>query len=226
MGLWHPLTWQKQAIRNGFLHGNHIFHQFVRVSPSKVSCYSFDYMMYILYSLYNHMHVCALIGPSDPEQPTSLSTTGTSFNGTTINWTIPRIAYTPETYTVHFGTSAGSLTPFNQQLQSGDNFTATNLQFSVQLTGLTPATDYSYRVVATNTIGRTAMSVIGMFRTLDVRKCDVSISRHTNFPLMHCSIALCNYLHSCHWSSSELYGCHSGWSADSADILMGPTTAS
>ena len=127
-------------------------------------------------------------GPSDPVQPTLLSTTGTSFNGTTIQWTVARIAYTPETYAVHFGTSPGSLTSFNQQLQSSDNFTATNLQFSVQLTGLTPATDYSYRVVATNTIGRTTMSVIGMFRTLDVRECDACIAGCINFPLMHCSL--------------------------------------
>ena len=120
-------------------------------------------------------------GPSDPEQPTSLRATGTSFNGTIIQWTVVRIAYTPETYTVHFGTSPGSLTSFSQQRQSADNFTATNLPFSVPLTGLTPATDYSYQVVATNTIGRTAMSAIGMFRTLDIRKCDVCVSRHTDF---------------------------------------------
>ena len=41
-----------------------------------------------------------------------------------------------------------------------------------------------------------------------------------------CNDFFCNYLHSCHWSCSELYGSHSGWSANSADILMGPTTAS
>ena len=171
------------------------------------------------------MIVCALIGPSDPEQPTLLSPTGTSFNGTTIQWTVARIAYTPETYTVHFGTSPGSLTPFNQQRQSGDNFTATNLQFSVQLTGLTPATDYSYQVVATNTINRNATSVIGMFRTLDVRKCDVCVATSVSLPLMHCSLnSLTPY--SSHWSCSEHFGCHSGWSANSADILMGPTATS
>ena len=147
---------------------------------------SFDYMMYILYSLFHHLHVCALIGPSDPVQPTSLRATGTSFNGTTIHWTVTRIAYTPETYTVHFGTSPGSLTNVSQQRPSGDDFTATNLSFSVQLTGLTPGTDYSYRVVATNTVGRTAMSVIGMFRTLDVRKCDPCVAISINLPL-NCS---------------------------------------
>ena len=131
--------------------------------------------------------MCVLTGPSDPEQPTSRRATGTSFNGTTINWTVSRIAYTPETYTVHFGTSPGSLTNFSQQQQSGDNFTATNLQFFVQLMGLTPATDYSYQVVAINTVGRTAMSVIEMFRTLDVRKYGISVGTSTNLPLMCCS---------------------------------------
>ena len=129
-------------------------------------------MMYFIHSLSHHLYVYMPTGPSDPEQPTSLTETDTSFNGTTIQWTVPRIAYTPETYTVHFGTSPGSLTPFSQRRQSGDNFTATNLQFSIQLTGLTPATNYSYLVVATNTISRTNMSMIGMFRTLDIRKCD------------------------------------------------------
>ena len=137
-----------------------------------------------------------LTGPSsDPEQPTSLRATSISFNGTTIHWTISRIAYTPETYTVHFGTSPGSLTRFSQQRESGDNFTATNLQFSVQLTGLTPATNYSYRVVATNTIGRTAMSVIGMFRTLDIRKCNVYVTRYTDLPSSDAlfTLLLCNH---------------------------------
>ena len=63
------------------------------------------------------------------------------------------IAYTPETYTVHFGTSSGSLTYVSQQQDSGDNFTATNLLFSVQLTGLSAGTTYYYQVMAMNSEG-------------------------------------------------------------------------
>ena len=74
------------------------------------------------------------------------------------------IAYTPENYTVHFGNSSGSLTPFNQQRQSGDNFTATNLPFSVQLTGLSAGTTYYYQVVAMNSVG-SAASVEQSFTT-------------------------------------------------------------
>ena len=79
------------------------------------------------------------------------------------------IAYTPETYTVHFGTSPGSLTPFSQQRQSGDNFTATNLPFSIQLTGLSAETMYYYQVVAVNSEGSNT-SVEQSFNTTELRK--------------------------------------------------------
>ena len=107
-------------------------------------------------------------GPSSP-QPSNLMSTGVTHNRATIQWTVSRIAYTPENYTVHFGTSPGSLTPFNQQQQSGDNFTATNLQFSVQLTGLSAGTTYYYQVVAVNSVGSTA-SVELSFMTTTLRK--------------------------------------------------------
>ena len=108
-------------------------------------------------------------GPSTPLQPSNLMSTEITHNRATINWTVPMIAYTPETYTVHFGTSPGSLTPFNQQQQNGDNFTASNLQFSVQLTGLSAGTTYYYQVVAVNSVGSTG-SVEQMFTTTTLRK--------------------------------------------------------
>ena len=78
------------------------------------------------------------------------------------------LAYTPENYTVYFGTSPGSLTPFSQQRQSGDNFTATNLPFSIQLTGLSAGTTYYYQVEAVNSVGTTA-SVEQSFMTNELR---------------------------------------------------------
>ena len=107
-------------------------------------------------------------GPSSPLQPSNVVSTGVRHNTATIQWTVSMIAYTPENYTVHFGTSSGSLTPFNQQRQSGDGFTTTNLLFSVQLTGLASGTTYYYQVVAVNSEGSTA-SVEQSFTTTELR---------------------------------------------------------
>ena len=90
-------------------------------------------------------------------------------NRATIQWTVSRIAYTPETYTVHFGTSSGSLTNVSQQQESGDNVTATNLSFSIELTGLSAGTTYYYQVVAMNSVGSTS-SVEQSFTTTELRK--------------------------------------------------------
>ena len=109
------------------------------------------------------------VGPSSPLQPSNLMSTDVRHNRATIQWTVSMIAYTPENYTVHFGTSPGSLSPFNQQRQSGDNFTATNLPFSVQLTGLSAGATYYYQVVAMNSVG-SAASDEHSFTTTELRK--------------------------------------------------------
>ena len=108
-------------------------------------------------------------GPSTPLQPSNLMSTSITHNRATIQWTVSRIPYTPENYTVHFGTSPGSLTSFSQQQQSGDNFTATNLSFFAQLTGLAVATRYYYQVEAINTVGSN-QSTVQQFTTNELRK--------------------------------------------------------
>ena len=113
------------------------------------------------------------VGPS-PLQPSNLMSTDVRHNRATIQWTVSMIAYTPENYTVHFGTSPGSLSPFNQQRQSGDNFTATNFPFSLQLTGLSPGTRYYYQVVAMNSVGSTT-SDEQSFTTTELRKYSMTI---------------------------------------------------
>ena len=108
-------------------------------------------------------------GPSSPLQPSNLIPTVVRHYAAIIQWTVSRIAYTPENYTVHYGTSSGSMTNVSQQQQSGKNFTATNLQFSVELTGLSAGTTYYYQVMAANSVGSTT-SVEQSFMTTTLRK--------------------------------------------------------
>ena len=110
-------------------------------------------------------------GPSAPLQPSSVIYISVN---NTIHWTIPKVAATPEIYTVHLGTSPGSLTPFSQERQSGDNFTATNLSFSVQLTGLAAGTTYYYQVVAVNSEGSN-QSIVQQFTTSELCKLQMII---------------------------------------------------
>ena len=115
------------------------------------------------------MTIVFFAGPSSPLQPSNLMSTDVRHNRATIQWTVSRIAYTPENYTVHFGTNSGSLTNVSQQQQSGDNVTATNLPFSIELTGLSTGTTYYYQVVAVNTVG-SAASDEQNFTTAPLRK--------------------------------------------------------
>ena len=110
-------------------------------------------------------------GPSAPLQPSNVIYSSVN---NTIQWTVAWIAYTPETYTVHFGTSRDSLTPFSQQLHSGNNFTAINLSFSVQLTELAAGTTYYYQVVVVNSVGSN-QSIVQQFTTSELRKLQMII---------------------------------------------------
>ena len=129
-----------------------------------------DYTVFAITSVYSfYLNQLFPTGPSTPLQPSNLLSTDIRHNRATIHWTVSMIAYTPENYTVHFGTSPGSMTSFNQQRQSGDNFTATNLLYFVELTGLSAGTTYYYQVVAVNSVGST-QSTGPQFTTNELRK--------------------------------------------------------
>ena len=94
------------------------------------------------------------IGPAPPMQPTNVRVITTSATTATVQWTVPLIAYTPETYVVSYST--GSLTRqvlMSDPVESGADFDAVNQTFSVELTGLEPNTAYNYQVISSNTVG-------------------------------------------------------------------------
>ena len=81
-----------------------------------------------------------------------------------IEWTVPTIAFTPESYVVYYGTSIESLLFTSDPVESGSNFSIINFKFSTQLSFLSSNTQYYYCVIATNTEGSTA-SAKGEFQT-------------------------------------------------------------
>ena len=91
-------------------------------------------------------------GPAPPTQPTNVRVVSTDATTATVQWTVPLIAYTPETYIVSYST--GSLTRqvlMSDPVESGADFDAENQTFSVELTGLEPNTAYNYQVISSNT---------------------------------------------------------------------------
>ena len=87
-------------------------------------------------------------------QPTDLGVNSSDATTATVQWTVPLIAYTPETYRVSYST--GSLTRqvlMSDPVESGADFDAVNQMFSVELTGLKPNTAYKYQVISSNTVG-------------------------------------------------------------------------
>ena len=89
------------------------------------------------------------LGPAVPLTATNIDSTITSFSTATISWSVSMVAYTPETYTVVYGTNQMNL---NQRSTTIHGITGVN-QYSVGLTRLQHGTVYYFQVESTNTIG-------------------------------------------------------------------------
>ena len=117
--------------------------------------------------------LCSHAGPALPEQPTNLMNVDTLGISTTIRWTVPIIAYTPETYVVKYGTNMSSLDMMSDPIPGGSDFELEDDVLCGQLTGLTDTTTYHYQVVATNSLpgGQgTTPSTIQSFTTTILRE--------------------------------------------------------
>ena len=95
-------------------------------------------------------------GPVQPVAPINLRSRNTGATSATIEWTVPIVIYTPESYVVNYIAGASLGQPLmSVPVQSGTDFESENQIFSVDLTGLVDNTTYSYQVVATNSVGST-----------------------------------------------------------------------
>ena len=84
-----------------------------------------------------------------------------------INWMVESIAYTLENYYVEFGLSSDTLDLRSEVVNGSSNFTS--MLYSATLTGLSPFTEYYYRIVATNSF-TTTRTEVQMFQTSETGK--------------------------------------------------------
>ncbi len=120
--------------------------------------------------------------PASPNAPISLDSSDIQYNKATIQWTVSILAYTPEQYTVIYGTSESSLTNTSMVVNGGNDFDSLNDEYQVTITDLVFSTVYYYSVRATNTEGSTD-SVIQMFKTKERRELHVHVIVHVH---VHC----------------------------------------
>ena len=112
-------------------------------------------------------------GASLPNTPTNLQTAATDFTSVRISWDVSDIPYTPETYTILYGTDSSSLSQSSSPVHSDLPLSPGTQQFSVSVSGLQENIVYYFQVEAVNSVG-SAQSQLGTFMIEDVRKCQKS----------------------------------------------------
>ena len=93
------------------------------------------------------------LGSSVPDQPIDVVHTTLSSDYAMIQWLVPEVAYTPETYTVIYGADRTMLNDTSDIVIGSSNISALNQMYSVSIRDLQPNTRYYYQIVATNSIG-------------------------------------------------------------------------
>ena len=98
-------------------------------------------------------------GPASPLEPVHLTHISVSSESATVQWIVPTVAYTAESYVVNYGTVQDSLTFSSAEVTGSSDITITNQVYSVQLSDLDSETTYFYQVVATNDANSTTSTV-------------------------------------------------------------------
>ena len=98
-----------------------------------------------------------------------MQTVNTSSSSVTVQWVIPYLAYTPEQYTIYYGTVREMLNLRSPSLNSIADISASNITYEISLQALTPNTVYYYQLHSMNTYVETTTAVM-MFMTSEAGK--------------------------------------------------------
>ena len=103
-------------------------------------------------------------GPDLPLPPVFVNGVMTDATSHQIDWEIVRIAYTPESYVVMYGTSTDTLDQTSETVKGSDDITSTNKRFSVVLRNLNRNMTFYFQIDATNSFGSNPSELM-MFST-------------------------------------------------------------
>lgn len=78
----------------------------------------------------------------------------------TVKWLSPYLTFTPEQYTVNYGTERDSLNQMGPVLSSSTDISVSNITYNISLQNLTPHTEYFYQLLSTNTYGETTSAIM------------------------------------------------------------------
>ena len=98
----------------------------------------------------------------DPVKPENIVFRDVKTDSVLVQWTVPYISYSTETYVVQYGTSRDSLVHNSSLKYSKDGVTS----YSVELSGLRANTTYYVQVLSTNTAKRSNRSSVESFTIL------------------------------------------------------------
>lgn len=100
------------------------------------------------------------LGRGAPTQPTSVQTVNITSSSTTVLWVVPYLSYTPEQYTIYYGTTMDTLDLTSSVVSSTTDISATNTTYTISLKELTPNTVYFFQLHSVNTYGGTTTAVM------------------------------------------------------------------
>lgn len=93
------------------------------------------------------------VGPSSPVPIEQYGVIGVSFELAIIQWTVPRVAYVPETYMVVYSeVTEVSQLQVSEVVMGTTNLTSVNDEYTIVIRNLLPDTLYSYQISASNII--------------------------------------------------------------------------
>ena len=99
-------------------------------------------------------------------QPTSVQFENITSNSATVQWITSHLSYTPEQYSISYGTTRDALNQRSDVLHSSMDITSSNTSYELTLQRLAPNTVYFFQLHSLNSYGETATPLM-MFTTAE-----------------------------------------------------------